>query len=308
MPTVRAFFAKVGAGFAKENATTLEPGASARFNRIGGRSRQALFARYMVGRTAIKETLCYPADVVIEFVSYPLAFMGYFFFVLAMAAHGGAIGGDAAGASVSALITYFSIAWMLRMIVDQGVDGDVAAEVQSGDVALALVRPLPLAGFFFARFVGLGLARLVYYGVPAWLLLMLLFGDEIRVEPARLIWFLPYAVIAFRMAFEIQFAIGLVSFFTFVNQQVSWSFDMLVRLASGLIVPLSLFPPVVALWLEALPFQYIYYRPIQVLLEPATPSALLSGLAIGAAWTLALHLANRGVLALALRRHVIYGS
>ena len=271
--------------------------------------REALFARYMVGRTAIKETLCYPADVVIEFVSYPLAFMGYFFFVLAMSEHGGAIGGNStAGASVSALISYFSIAWMLRMIVDQGVDGDVAAEVQSGDVALALVRPLPLSGFFFARFVGLGLARLVYYGVPAWLLLTLLFGDEIRVEPARLVWFLPYVVIAFRMAFEIQFAIGLVSFFTFVNQQVSWSFDMLVRLASGLIVPLSLFPPLVAAWLEALPFQYIYYRPIQVLLEPAAPSALLSGLAVGAAWTLALHLANRGVLALALRRHVIYGS
>ncbi|NJL07327.1 MAG: hypothetical protein HC900_02990 [Methylacidiphilales bacterium] len=307
MPTVRAFLAKVGTGFAKENASTQEPGASARFNRIGGRSRQALFARYMVGRAAIKETLCYPADVVIEFVSYPLAFMGYFFFILAMAEHGGALGGEA-GVSVSALITYFSIAWMLRMVVDQGVDGDVAAEVQSGDVALALVRPMPLSGFFFARFVGLGLARLVYYGVPAWLLLTLLFGDEIRFEPARLVWFLPYALIAFRMAFEIQFALGLVSFFTFVNQQVSWSFDMLVRLASGLIVPLSLFPPMVASWLEMLPFQYLYYQPIQVLLEPAASSALLSGLAIGAAWTAALHLLNRAVLAHALRRHVIYGS
>ena len=171
MPIIRAFFAKVGTGFAKENATAQDPGAS---------------ARYMVGASAgaaIKETLCYPADVVIEFVSYPLAFMGYFFFVLAMSAHGGTIGGGAPARRSPALITYFSIAWMLRMIVDQGVDGDVAAEVQSGDVALALVRPLPLAGFFFARFVGLGLARLVYYGVPAWLLLTLLFGDEIRFEP-----------------------------------------------------------------------------------------------------------------------------
>ena len=99
-----------------------------------------------------------------------------------------------------------------------------------------------------------------------------------------------------------------MSFFTFVNQQVSWSFDMLVRLASGLIVPLTCFRPWWRRGWRRCRSSIIYYRPIQALLEPAAPSALMSGLAIGAVWTLALHLANRGVLALALRRHVIYGS
>jgi ABC-2 type transport system permease protein len=265
---------------------------------------EAIFARAMVGRAAIKEAICYPADVVIGFISYPIAFIGYFFFVAAISAEGGQLG----GATMSHLITYFSIAWLLRMVVDQGVDGDVAGEVQSGDIALALVRPLPLASYFFARFAGLGLARLVYYGVPAALLLGFLFGDDMSIAPERLVWFVPYVVIAFRLAFELQFLLGLLAFFIYVNRQVSWSVDMMIRLLSGLIVPLNLFPAQVAAWLEALPFQYLYYRPIQALLGPAAPGTLLAGLGVGLCWVLAFRALNRWVLARALRRHVIYGS
>ena len=43
-------------------------------------ARHDLLARYVVGRAAIKQAICYPADVVIGFVSYPIAFIGYFFF------------------------------------------------------------------------------------------------------------------------------------------------------------------------------------------------------------------------------------
>lgn len=267
-------------------------------------NRERLHAHYIIGRTAVKEAICYPADVVIEFISYPIAFIGYFYFVLAMFQHGGGLGGY----TVSGLITYFSIGWLLRMIVDQGTDDVVADDVLTGDVALALVRPMSLQAYLFTRFIGLGLARAVYYGLPAGLLLMLLFGQQIHIEPGRLVWFVPYALIAFRLAFEVQYFLGILSFFIVVNQQVSWSVDMLIRLLSGLIVPLNLFPAGVAASLELLPFQYLYYKPIQALLEPAAPAQLTAGIAVGVAWVVALHLVNRYVFALAMRRHLIFGG
>jgi ABC-2 type transport system permease protein len=194
------------------------------------------------------------------------------------------------------------------MIFDQGLEDRLGDEVQSGDVALALVRPMPLESYLFSWFVGQGLARVVYYVLPAGLLLAALFGDQIRIEPARFLWFLPYALVAFRLAFELQYFLGILAFFLIVNKQASWSLDMLVRIASGLIVPLHLFPAAVAAGLELLPFQYLYYRPIQALLEPAAPAALLAGLAVGAAWLVALRLANRQLLAAALRRHLVLGG
>ncbi len=267
-------------------------------------NRELLSAHYIVGRTAVMEAICYPADMIIEFISYPIAFMGYFFFIMAMFEHGS----DFGGYSVSNLITYFSIGWLLRMIFDQGTDDELAGEVQSGDVALSLVRPMSLEAYLFSRFVGLGVARMVYYGIPASILLALLFGGQIQIEPLRLLWFIPYALIAFCMAFEFQYFLGILSFFLIMNQQISWSLDMLVRLVSGLIVPLYLFPGAVAFWLELLPFQYLYYRPIQALLEPGGPWRLLGGIAVGVAWLVLLRLANQQMFALALRRHVIYGS
>lgn len=257
-----------------------------------------------IGRTAIRQAICYPADVVIEFISYPLAFVGYFYFVLALPAqaHG------AAGMSAAGLVTYFSVGWVLRMVFDQGVDGALASEVSSGDVAMMLVRPMPLDSYLFAEYVGLGIARSIYYGLPALLLIGLLFGDQIRIEPARLLWFLPFVLIAFRLSFELQYAIGLLAFFFVVNQQISWSVDMLVRLVSGLIVPLTLFPAGLAAALQLLPFQYLYFKPIEALLTAAEPTRLLGDALIGIVWVLLARAANRQLLALALRRHAIFGS
>ena len=144
--------------------------------------------------------------------------------------------------------------------------------------------------------------------MPAWLLLTLLFRDQIEIEPTRVAWFVPYALVAFRLAFEIQYGLGVLAFFVIVNRQISWSLDMLARLASGLIVPLHLFPHTVAYGLEWLPFSHLYYKPIQALLQPAPPATLLGGLAVGLAWVAVLHLANRRLLALALCRHAIAGS
>lgn len=257
-----------------------------------------------IARTAIRQAMCYPADVVIEFISYPLAFIGYFYFVLALPAQTH----DAAGTTVAGLVTYFSVGWVLRMIFDQGVDGDLAGEVSSGDVAMLLVRPMPLDSYLFAQYVGLGIARSVYCGLPAIVLIGMLFGDQIHVEPARLVWFVPFVLIAFRLSFELQYAIGLLAFFFVVNQQISWSVDMLVRLASGLIVPLTLFPTGLATALYLLPFQYLYFKPIEALLMESEPNRLLGDALIGIAWLLFARVANRRLLALALRRHAIFGS
>ena len=267
-------------------------------------NKASLSARYKVGLTAVKEAICYPADVVIEFISYPIAFAGYFYFVLAMFEYNGSFGGY----SVSHLISYFSIGWLLRMIFAQGVDGDIGGDIRSGDIALALVRPMPLQSYYFSRFIGLGIARSIYYGLPAWLLLSLLFGEQIQIDGSRLLWFLPFLLIAFRLSFELQYLLGILSFFIFMNQQVSWSTDMLIRLASGLIVPLHFFAETVVSMLSLLPFQYLYYKPIQVLLEPVSSEAFVVDLAIGIFWLFIINGLNRSLLAAALRRHVIYGS
>ena len=263
------------------------------------------FSAYLtIGRTAILQAICYPADVVIEFISYPIAFIGYFYFALALPSHAT----DPEGASLAGLITYFSVGWVLRMIFDQGIDGELAGDVHSGNVALRLVRPMSLDSYLFAEFVGLGIARVFYYGLPAMLFIGLLFGDQIHINPSKLVWFVPFVLIAFRLAFELQYMIGILAFFVVVNQHIAWSVDMLVRLVSGLIVPLHFFPAGVATALQLLPFQYLYYKPIEALLSVSDPARFVADVGVGLFWLWCARAANRRLLSLALRRHVNFGS
>ncbi|MBM9535992.1 ABC transporter permease [Desulfobulbus alkaliphilus] len=263
-----------------------------------------LEAYVQAARVAIRQAVCYPADIFIEFISYPFAFLGYFFFVAALFGSGGSV----QGYGLSTLITYFSLGWVLRMIVDQRLDGNVAALVQSGGVVSHLVRPVDFLHYLFAGFVGRGCLRFCFYALPAILMLTTLFGEDISLRSGDVGWFILYALVAFRMAFELQMLLGLTAFFLTMNHQISWTVDMTIRLISGLIVPLNLFPEPLFRILELLPFQYLYFKPIQVFLHPAEIWNMLAGLTVGMLWTLGLALCNRTVFRAALRRHVIYGS
>jgi ABC-2 type transport system permease protein len=58
-------------------------------------------------------------------------------------------------------------------------------------------------------------------------------------------------------------------------------------------IPLSLFPDWTGGWLRFLPFQYIYYLPVNTLIGKATTAEWALGLAVTAAWI--------GIFALATR-------
>jgi ABC-2 type transport system permease protein len=110
------------------------------------------------------------------------------------------------------------------------------------------------------------------------------------------------------LSFELQFFIGLLAFYLTMNYQISWTLDLLIRLASGLIIPLDLYPGVVVGALEVLPFQYLYFLPLQVYLGTAAGGDLPWRLLGGLAWAGTLWGLNRLVLARALRQLAVLGS
>ncbi len=257
-----------------------------------------------LGRAAVLEFLAYRANLVVEFLGYPLAFLGYFFFIqgLSLSGHG------PQGYPLPQLMTYFSLGWLLRMIFNQGIDLSIGGMIASGQIAQELVKPLDLHLMMVSRFAGMGAARLFCYSLPALALLILIFGPFLVWRPENLPAFVLFLGVGCWLSFELQFLIGLLAFYLTMNYQISWTLDMLIRLASGLIIPLDLYPALVTRTLEVLPFQYLYFIPLQVYLGAPGAVDPVWRLLGGMAWGLALWGLNRMVLARALRQLAVLGS
>lgn len=259
---------------------------------------------WALGRAAVLEFLAYRTNLVVEFLSYPMAFLGYFFFIqgLFLSGHG------PQQYPLPQLLTYFALGWLLRMVFNQGMDLTMSSLIATGQIAQELVRPLDLHLMMMSRFTGLGVGRLVFYALPGLVLLTFLFGPWFVWRPRTLPVFLLFLGVAFWLSFELQFLIGLLAFFLTINYQISWTLDMLIRLASGLIIPLDLYPALVSRFLDILPFKYLYFIPLQVYLGGPCNGDLFFALLGGVAWATTLWGLNHLILYRALRQMAILGS
>ena len=259
---------------------------------------------FAVARMSAREFAAYPADVVTEFMTYPVVFLGYFFFLQALSR----FGGSQMVMPLEQLTLYYSLGWLLRMIFHQQTDLVVSGLVAHGDIALQLLRPMDFSLWLLAQALGCAAARLLFYAVPGVILLLALAQSSAGLVPASPWLFLLTAAIGFLILFELQLFIGGISFFTTMNYQISWTLDMTIRLVAGLVVPLTLLPAPLQAGLKYLPFPHIYAYPIQAWLGQAPLEDGVSSLAGGLMWLVGLHFFNRWFYQQAVKRLNVYGG
>lgn len=257
-----------------------------------------------VARMSAREFAAYPADVITEFLTYPVVFLGYFFFLRALSQ----FGGSQMVMPLEQLTLYYSLGWILRMIFHQQTDLAISGLVAQGDIALQLVRPMDFRLWLLAQALGCATARLLFYAAPGVVLLLVLAPSVKGLFPASPWLFIFSAAIGFLILFELQLFIGGIAFFTTMNYQLSWTLDMTIRLVAGLVVPLTLLPAPLQAGLKYLPFPHIYAYPIQAWSGSAVGEDASLILARGLLWLIALYFFNRWFYQQAMNRLNIYGG
>ena len=265
----------------------------------------SVFSGYLaVARMSFREFTAYKVDVVIQFLTYPVVFLASYFFLAGT--HSEGLGHT--GFSQAQLLTYYSMGWLLRMINHHGADMFMSGTILSGDISSDLIKPLDYHAALLARSAGKVAARVMYYALPAFVLLTLVVKQFLIPLDATLPAFLVFTLLGLLVAFEVQYLVGCLAFYITINFQIAWIVDMFVRLASGLIVPLSLLPAWIKGGLEGLPFPYIYFVPIQVWLGKIETSQYLPLLGKGLLWLLVLHGLNRMLFRHARRHIAVFGG
>ena len=115
-------------------------------------------------------------------------------------------------------------------------------------------------------------------------------------------------LLALALNFLIFWCVGLLGFWLTETGFLFEAARVVIVTASGGVFPLSVFGRRAEAVLDLLPFRFTIQFPTEVLCGRVAGAAAAEGLAVAAAWTVALSLLARGLWGLGLRRFAAVGS
>jgi ABC-2 type transport system permease protein len=197
--------------------------------------------------------------------------------------------GTVEGASLQDMITYAVIggtvanAWDWRRLLNS-----VGDSVNSGDVAVYLLKPLRYPIYLFATECGNLGYRLATVAAPVVVVVALVYGLRPPASLFHGLMFLPYWALSFTILFLLAALCGLLSFWLLTAFSLEWLLQGILSLLSGIYIPLWFFPDAVAEIIRFLPVSWIGFHPIAVYLGKTPVGDTLLFLALGAGWALLL--------------------
>jgi ABC-2 type transport system permease protein len=193
--------------------------------------------------------------------------------------------GDVNGLTANDFITYY-----LTLLIVDNLTSDItihilAYKIQDGTLAGELLLPVhPILTSTLINnlaFKALTLMALI----PVWLVLSLLFRPDFGgVTPLSLLLAVPAVAIGFGISFLLGATITCVAFWTTRVYSLGEFYYAFAILFSGQFVPLDLMPSVIQHLAQFLPFQFLRYFPIQLILGKLSPEIIVRNFALGVLW------------------------
>ena len=212
--------------------------------------------------------------------------------------------------SLEQMVTYAMLAMILNFFLNPSNFPRyyITDQMRSGDIQMDLLRPLDLHFHLLARSFGTTLYSLMIPCLPAFLLGVLFLGLRAPASLLAGVLFLPSLVLAFLVAFSLQFLIGLVSIYTIGAQRIGWFYGAVMRFFSGEMIPLWIFPPLLAQIAVLLPFQALVGIPLSIYIGRLDGVQAAQAMGLQAAWALGLTLVGRLFWSRAYRKLTVQGG
>ncbi|MDR2610006.1 MAG: ABC-2 family transporter protein [Clostridiales Family XIII bacterium] len=193
------------------------------------------------------------------------------------------------GIALSDMLTYTVLSLMMSLLVgDYDLMFWINDDVQDGSIVERLTVPIGFGRYYIWRTLAAKPATFLTQILPVVLPAALLFGVRISVDPLDILAAFVAGVLAFAIMTGYGFIMGLTvlwlknSYFLVVVTALIW------QLFSGALVPMWFFPN----WLETagrfLPFRYVVFEPISILMGKTPPEQIPAELCFAAAWAAGL--------------------
>ena len=192
----------------------------------------------------------------------------------------------------------------LLMVISAFGDHALSRSVQSGEVATELHRPWDWSAYRLAFDLGRSAYYLLARGIPPFVAGWLFYRFPLP-SAGRFVMLVIAAFGAAALASRFWTLVGMVSFWLIDGSGVVQLASVVTMMATGALIPLSLFPPWLGDWLRLLPFASMLQRPIEMFLGQR---GLIDVLVVQLVWLVVLELLVRTELFAARRKLEIQGG
>ena len=257
-----------------------------------------------VYKVQILKSLAYKFDVYGNIIMQTIIMIATAFFWKALFKNAESMG----GVSVDTMLTYTVISSMISVVLITNVEWRITESVQTGAIAIDLMRPVNIFGVFFAENLGSVTALFFQNLLPIFIIGSLFIKLPAPRSAFEFMLFLISLVLAFFINWYLSVIFGMFSFKVIEMSALIQVKKHLVRLLSGSMIPLWFFPNWLRSVLEILPFPYIYQLPLSIYVGHYTSESLVRGLIIQILWVMVLFLIETRLEKQAIKHVMVQGG
>ena len=193
--------------------------------------------------------------------------------------------GDVNGFTANDFITYYMTLLIVDQITSNIIIHTFAYKIQDGTLSGELIKPIhPMLTNALVNnvaFKGLTLMGLI----PIWFILFFLFRPDFSdVMLSGILLAIPAMITGFFIGYLLSATITSLAFWTTRVYSVHEFFYALIVLFSGHFVPLTLMPKLIQDIAQFLPFQFLIYFPVQLILGNLSSAQITQGFVTAIIW------------------------
>lgn len=206
------------------------------------------------------------------------------------------------------IVMYIILSRIIYTQITWGFIPRIGRTVQTGSIAMELLRPMDFQLMMFFERIGDFLAFAAMTAIPILIVCSFTLGLEAPANFLTFICFLLSLFMAMAISFCVEFCIGMLTFYTNYSWGLQTFQEALVSLFSGALIPLTFFPE----WLRAitniLPFQQMSYSPVSIYLGIVKGSQVYETLIFQFVWIVILVIISRLFYSFAIKRVTVQGG
>ncbi len=212
------------------------------------------------------------------------------------------------GVTLTQMTTYVIISGFISIVLTHNVQFAMNNAIRLGDVAVDMIRPYNLVASYFSKDLGDVVNGIVTKGLPVLIVGAIMFGIQ---PPASLSHFslaIVSLILSYGILWFINASIALLSFWTMELGNMGVVMGSIVKILSGSIIPLWLFPDNIRNILYFTPFPYIYQTTLSLYIGKSTINRGTIEIGIQIIWVILLYGLIRFVWKNAKTRVLVQGG
>ncbi len=232
--------------------------------------------------------------------SIPLVMMG----VWARLSAGRAIGGYTQGD----FIAYYMANMLIMHLVSTWHGPELSQHIRLGELSPRLLKPFHPLWIYGLRALPTKPLRLPIFLPPIILVALLVPGVHYNLSPLAILALLAAMVLAYTLTFFMQTSIALLAFWISEAQPLIILLYQARMLFSGYLIPLTLFPPVIANTVVWWPFRFTLSLPLEIVVGKLPPHAWGPALLAALLWNVVFFVLTHVLWKLGLKSYSAVGA